>query len=165
MTIVEPNVWEDVTMTVTWEDSPQPPPRELTAQVGGVCFTVDGDIVLVTLDNVTWNVPGGHVEEGETVARSLAREVEEEACAIVEDAVLLGSQRVDDPTKERPYYHTCFWARVRLVPFDPQFETKRRIVVKPKDFLSTLYWGDRRIAKAIFDAAMRVEQLKRTDKI
>jgi ADP-ribose pyrophosphatase YjhB (NUDIX family) len=82
-------------------------------------FTGDGMIVLVTGEEETWSLPGGHPEPGETIEQAFVREVREEACAIVEHLVYPGAQQVDDPAASSGptrYYHTRFWARVRLEP-------------------------------------------------
>ena len=119
-------------------------------------FYGSGKIVLVE-DKATGErmLPGGHPEASETPEETLAREVSEEACAVVQKAVYLGVQQVDDGAQR--YYQMRFWAAVRLEPFVPHFETPRRLLVDPDDFISTLNWSTPKLARAMFDAALRVE--------
>lgn len=119
-------------------------------------------IILVAGEDGTWSLPGGHPEPGETIEQTLVREVREEACAIVEHLAYLGAQQVDDPSAPSGltrYYQTRFWARVHLEPFHPQFETLRRTLATPKDFLSLLSWGHTKIVQALFDIAIEQERL------
>lgn len=81
----------------------------------------------------------------------------EEACAIVENAVYLGTQRVDDPAEPGPYYQTRWWARVRLLEFSPEFEIRERKIVAPEDLLATLNWQTVAIAEAMLQMALKVQ--------
>ncbi|MCZ6678332.1 MAG: NUDIX domain-containing protein [Candidatus Poribacteria bacterium] len=146
---------------ITWMPLPFQPPRELTTQAYAICFTADGNIVLVSGDDAYWNLPGGHPAQGETLEEALAREVWEEACAEVKQCTYIGCQKIDEPNSREGlplYYQTRFWARVELYPFRPQFETTQRRLVPPAQFLSTLAWGDAPIAKILLDNALSVEQ-------
>jgi 8-oxo-dGTP pyrophosphatase MutT (NUDIX family) len=156
VTITEEVIWESCKLTCIWDDSPNLPPRERTTQASGVCFTDDGQIVLVG-DGRGWCLPGGHPEQGETVVEALAREVLEEACAVVEQCAYLGAQRVDDPIEAEPYFQTRWWARVKLLPFAPRHETTERKLVAPDEFVAALNWNMGRIARAILEAALTVE--------
>jgi ADP-ribose pyrophosphatase YjhB (NUDIX family) len=69
---------------------------EETTQALGICFTKERRIVLVTWNDEQWSLPGGTVERGETLARTLGREVREEACARVLDSRYIGCQRVEE---------------------------------------------------------------------
>ena len=72
-------------------------PTHLVTQALGLCFTADGLVVLVTMDDRQWTFPGGTVEDGESVEQALVREVAEEACARVVRCQYLASQHVADP--------------------------------------------------------------------
>ena len=55
------------------------PPIQLVTQALGLCCTADGLVVMVTMDGRPWSLPGGSVEDGESVEQAPVREVAEEA--------------------------------------------------------------------------------------
>ena len=64
--------------------------RSMTLGVRGVAFDGEGRVLLVKHSYVPgWHFPGGGVEPGETCERSLHREMEEEACVVVEGPMAL----------------------------------------------------------------------------
>lgn len=164
--IKEKAAWDGRQLEVTWIGGGTPPSRELVQQAAGLCFTEDGQIVLIAGEEGQWNLPGGKPEPGETVEQACVREVWEEACAVVRELAYLGAQEVRDPAHPsgpQVYYQTRFWARVSLEPFAPEFETRRRTLVAPQAFLETLYWGHSPIAKAILEAALAEEARRRIE--
>jgi 8-oxo-dGTP pyrophosphatase MutT (NUDIX family) len=60
----------------------------------GFCFLND-EVVMVNLDSRGWDVPGGHMEAGETPEECFAREAMEEAC-ISGPATMIGYVLVDN---------------------------------------------------------------------
>ena len=158
--IRESTRWEGRSLTVTWQRAPFLPPRDLVTQVSGVCFTSDGQIVLVSSDGSNWSLPGGHLEPGETLEEALAREAWEEACARISHLTYLGTQEVVDLESPAPpyrYYQGRFWARVSLEPFEPRFETRHRRLVAPQSFVAMLNWDTAAIAQEILSAALDAE--------
>jgi ADP-ribose pyrophosphatase YjhB (NUDIX family) len=162
--LTERATWDGRTATVTWMPAPFDAPLDLTTQAYGLCFTTEGQIVLVSHDGQEWNLPGGHPEPGETLEQALEREVCEEACGRVIGCVYLGSQRVEDPGNPEGlpvYYQARYWARVELDEFRPQFERRHRRLVTPDQFLSNLYWGKAAIAAILLESARAIESRMR----
>jgi len=159
--LTEQVVWDGRALTVTWLAPPFLPEPRLTTQILGLCFASNGQILLVTGDDESWTLPGGHPEPGETFEAALERELREEGCARLVACEYLGCQRVEDP--ERPegpdrYYQARYWARIELYPFEPRFETVARQLVSPDAFLATLAWGEAAAARRILDAGLGLEQ-------
>lgn len=150
-------------VTFTWFDPPFRPEPPHCNQAYGICFTPAGLIVLGGCDDGReryWNLLGGGVEPGETLEDCLVREVMEEGCARVVESRYIGCQRVDDPQHPAGplrYYQSRFWARVELLPWNPQHEIEERRLVRPGDFLRTLAWGDAPSAAIILDKALTIE--------
>ena len=145
---------------VTWLPPPFRPPRELTFQASGICFTDDRKIVLVSGDGQGWALPGGHPEPNETLEEAFIREVQEEACATVVDYSYIGCQRIqirDAVDTMRFHYQTRFWAKITLLEFDPKFEIRERKLVSQSEFISTLRWQTARCAQALLEAGLKEE--------
>jgi len=160
LSIVQEATWAGRRLTMRWLPPAFVPPRELTTQVYGICFTENRKIVLVTTGDGRWNLPGGHPEQGEALEAALEREVWEEARARVVRAQYIGCQQIEDPAAvvgPKLYYQARFWARVEVYPFKALFETTDRRLVDPGELLDSLFWGDLPIAKIVLDCGLRVE--------
>lgn len=155
--------YEDRRVTCTWFDPPFRPEPPHSNQAYGICFTGGGMIILGGSDDGgewSWNLLGGGVEPGETLEDCLVREVREEGCARVTESRYIGCQRVDDPdhpTGPWRYYQSRFWARVELLPWDPQHEIDERRLVRPEDFLHNLNWGSAPSAAIILAEGRGIE--------
>lgn len=142
---------------VTWKDDSFLAPEQMVHQASGLCFTVDGMVVLVTTDGEVWSLPGGHIEQGETIEQALLREVAEEACARVTRLAYLGAQEVYEQggsAGPKIYYEARYWARVELGEFEPKFETTARKLVNPSEINESLRWKPSGILKAMLAAAL-----------
>jgi ADP-ribose pyrophosphatase YjhB (NUDIX family) len=146
-----------------WLPAPFVPPRELTLQSSGICFTEGGRITLVS-DGKGWVFPGGWPEDGETLEQALVREVAEEACARVVHAEYLGSVLTYERTRPLPPgaremgYQARYWARVEHDLFAPRHEMTLRTEVEPTALVAMLRWNAKRTAQEILDAALAVER-------
>jgi len=158
--IVQESTWASRRLTTRWMSPAFVPPRELTTQAYGVCFTEHRKIVLVTTGDGRWNLPGGRPELGETLEAALEREVWETARARVVRSQYIGCQQIEDPdavTGPKRYYQARFWARVEVYPFKALFETTARRLLEPSELLDNLFWGDLPIAKMVLDCGLAVE--------
>src|SRR5204863_8040818 len=97
MPISEYTTSQGRSLKVTWDDTPTLPPRELIAQVCGLCFTNDNQIVLVAGIDSNWSFPGIPPGSDETIEEALVRIVRQEGCATVLRFSYLGAQQIDDP--------------------------------------------------------------------
>ncbi|UCD09540.1 MAG: NUDIX domain-containing protein [Dehalococcoidales bacterium] len=105
-----------------------------------VCITDDDNIVLVSSDGQYWDFPGGRPNGNENWRETLEREVLEEACAIVEDAELLGFSKgicVKGLEEGLVLVRSLWRAAVSLRDWYPKHEIKQRYLV-PSD--TALAW-------------------------
>ena len=144
-----------------WLPAPFLPPRDLTIQSSGLCFTPEGMVTLVS-DGKGWVCPGGYPEVGETLEEALIREIAEEACARVINYQYIGSIRTYElppiPEGSLPmFYQARYWVRVENDVFDPQHEMTQRIDVLPSEFVEILRWNAKQTAKIMLEDALAVE--------
>lgn len=66
------------------------PPKHIVA-VSGLIRNSDGRVLMIRSPKRGWEMPGGQVEEGETLIQALQREVREEAGVEVDVSVLVGT--------------------------------------------------------------------------
>jgi len=100
----------------------------------GVCVAPDDQVVLISADGVSWDLPAGRTEGAETWEETLRREVREEACATVVQARLLGFARsscLNGPQAGLVLVRSFWRAEVTLEPWQPQFEIAHRQLVEP----------------------------------
>lgn len=145
-----------------WLPAPFLPPRELTIQASGLCFTSEGTITLVS-DGKGWVCPGGYPEDDETLEETLIREIAEEACARVIDCQYIGSIRTYElpPVPEKSpslFYQARYWVRVENDEFNPQHEMTQRTEILPTQFVEILRWNAKQTAKIMLEDALTVER-------
>ncbi|MBN2535029.1 MAG: NUDIX domain-containing protein [Spirochaetales bacterium] len=147
--------------TITWFPAPFIPPRELTIQSSGLCFTKNHQLVLVH-DGKNWMLPGGSPGKNETLEQALIREIAEEACAMVIQFHYLGSIQYHDVTpgavnKNPVFYKARYWVKVINKTFHPRFEIKERIEIPPEQFIHMLSWNAKKTAEIILKEALAIE--------
>lgn len=111
------------------------PPRELITNVFGLCFEGDKLLMVQHAGDRGWDIPGGHLEEGEDLVEGFKREVREEAAVEldgIEPFAVVEILLKEDPPGGYKYptsksYMICFRAKVsKVLPFHGEFETRSR---------------------------------------
>lgn len=111
--ILTEGIWEDGT---PWKFfiTDDLPPRELATAVFCIA-TYDNKLVLAEHANRGWEIPGGHIEEGEILEDAIRREVLEETGASIQNIEQFGLKMIspkspvlhrDNPKKFYPYPHS-----------------------------------------------------------
>ena len=125
----------------SWHPPGSPVPDGTPHGSGGVCFTPEQTVVLVTRPGVLWEFPQGRPEGDEEWRATLDREVHEEACASVEEATLLGYARgicISGPHAGLALVRSLWHARVSLNAWEPCHETTDRMAVAPDEAMESL---------------------------
>lgn len=116
-----------------------PPDREPAGKphgATGICVADTDQVVLISHAGENWGFPGGRTEPGETWYDTLCREMQEEACAKVVDARLLGflwAECLSGHEKGLVLVRSTWRAEVELAEWLPQFEVPHRKVVHVRD--------------------------------
>ena len=103
-----------------------------------------GSIVVISPDGVIWDLPAGRPEPGENWEQTLRREMDEEACATVTGARLLGFTRgqcLTGPERGRVLVRSVWRADVELRPWEARFEIADRRVVAASEAGDALSLG------------------------
>lgn len=125
---------------VSWHRPPDPP-TGIPHGAEGVCVTPLGEVVLISRDGTSWDLPAGRPEAGETWEDTLRREMLEEACATVRSARLLGFVRgecVAGHERGLAPVRSIWRAEVDVGGWDPQFEIPHRRIVAPADVMTVI---------------------------
>ena len=92
--------------------------------------------ILAIKNDRGWEIPGGHVEEGETLEESLIREVKEEAGATFSDPKLLAIVESDDQEKYKDKVMLIYTTKnFKLGEFTPSEDAFDREVIEVEEFL------------------------------
>jgi ADP-ribose pyrophosphatase YjhB (NUDIX family) len=150
---------QDQDWFVSWHPAGEPPPSGKRHGSEAVCVLPDGNVVMISEDHrSSWSLPGGRPEGDEDWRQTLDREVLEEACAVVEEAMLLGYARSECIRGHEQGFVLVrsFWrASISLLEWNPQHEITDRKVVSACDALATTETQDLHpISRRIFREAL-----------
>lgn len=136
-------MWGTHPVTLSWVPAAQVPADYTVTSTHGFCFH-EGKVILVDLDTRGWDIPGGHMEEGETPEECFLREAMEEAC-IEGDISMLGYVLVDN--RDDPAFDASKYPEVgcqifyrmdvtTLHPFVQEWEASERKAFAPSEVSS-----------------------------
>ena len=139
------------------------PPRALTT--AALAFVFGGEsLLLARITGRAWDLPGGHLEPGESAEEAMRREVLEEAGALVGKARLFAHQHIhsDDPVPEgfrypHPDAYMVFYLGEidRLEPFVATDESTERRLWSPAEAGET-EWVQRH--RPVYDAVLQARR-------
>ena len=126
------------------------PKKELLSAV--FLIALNGSKILAIKNERGWEIPGGHIEQGETCEEALIREVAEEAGASFSDAKLLAIIESDNQDVYRDKIMLIYVTKdFKLGEFTQSEDAFEREVVKIKEFLQRYKEGRSNDVKHIMD--------------
>lgn len=112
--------------------------------VQGYCFYKDKLVIVYSESKGYWNLPGGGVEEGESIEQALVREIKEETNMRVISMRVIGYQDLTDPHREyRQARFICLVEPYGDFVRDPDGGEITEIkLIEPKNLKKYLDWGE-----------------------
>ncbi|WKA55728.1 NUDIX domain-containing protein [Planococcus shixiaomingii] len=158
--------WGGQKIRLRWHAAKKISEAEKVTSVHGYCF-YEGKVALVHVEGRGFNVPGGHVENGETAEEALHREMLEEAY-VTGAAQYIGAVEVDhtdnpDFLEGGPYpkigYQLFYRVDIReCLPFLRENETLSRIWVEPEELPYVM--DDHELGLLILEESLNTEPIK-----
>ena len=124
-----------------WYPGSAEPPGGKNHGSAGICIDPDRRVVLVSRDGNSWELPAGRPEGGEDWRATLDREMWEEACVKVNQALLLGFVRARCLTgseQGRVLVRAMWRADVTVSPWNPEYEIPHRALIPTLDAMDKL---------------------------
>jgi len=110
------------------------PKKELLSAV--FLVALNGSKILAIKNERGWEIPGGHIEPGETHEEALIREVREEAGASFSDAKLLAIVESDNQDKYKDTVMLFYATKnFKIGKFTPSEDALDREVIEIEEFL------------------------------
>jgi 8-oxo-dGTP pyrophosphatase MutT (NUDIX family) len=131
-----------------------------------IAFDAAARVLLVRHVDREWTIPGGRTERGESAVQTMQREAMEEAAAIVDDPVVIATERIDllegepDPAFPPPPVHQVFFVArlVSLAELVPNAETLESRLFPVGEARTLPGWIDHNAG--LFDAACDLAKLR-----
>ena len=119
-------------------------------------IALSGNNIVAIRNHRGWDLPAGHVEDGETLLGALQRETQEEASMRFQNAIPLAV--VTSNSKDQKYAGKCMVGYMTkefiFDPFTPAPDSEERKLMDKEEFL-LLYQGNRENMKLIVDKAYK----------
>lgn len=120
----------------------------------------DNELLLTNLNERGWDIPGGHIELGESPMQAMKRELYEETGAVIDSPQVLGHELIriykEPENYKYPFpdsYMVFYCAKIiKLDDFKSTNETKGRGLFKPEDAYK-IPWVHRNLA--FYEDALR----------
>lgn len=156
--------WGGHNVKLTWIPSNTLPELHLVTSVHGVCLD-NNKVLLVQIKDRGYNLPGGHIENGESPEEALRRECMEEGCIQCGSTSLIGMIKVSheenplfDENGKYPIvgYQLFYKTNIQeCLPFKREKESITRIWVEPEEIPYVI--NDHELSHKIVTEACRLQ--------
>lgn len=136
------------------------PPLEETLSAHCVPLTADTTIVAVNVLGRGIDIPGGHIDEGETALEAVKREAFEEAGITVTNLALIDVWKLSSSDEKmrglakKPYLLVYVADIESMPPFTPNNEVDERFVLEPQEFVAR-YFANSVQAQSLVNKALQ----------